>query len=120
MTRAVLIGLLVVWPLIVGVTALIAQVRRRFVLWSAAGWLGAMWIASTGRPVDRALVVGLVGGVAASLFMWLATLRGVTFTWTQDKTYWPDDGPLPSGEKIAAVLVALVGALGLAVGTFTV
>lgn len=44
--------------------------------------------------------------------------RGVTFTWMQDKTYWPDDGPLPLGEKVAVVLVALVGALGLALGVF--
>jgi hypothetical protein len=102
----------------VGVTAAIARVRRRFVLVTASGRLGATWIATTGRPADTALVIGLVGGVAASLLIWLAALRGVTFTWMQDKTYWREDAPLPLGEKVAAVLVALVGALGLALGVF--
>ncbi len=34
--------------------------------------------------------------------------------------YWPDDRPVPSGEKVAAVLVAIVGALGLVVGVLTI
>src|SRR6266545_5596490 len=87
MTRWVLTGLYVAWPMIVGVTTAIARVRRRFVLLAAAGWLGATWIATTGRPADRAPIIGLVLGVAASLSLWLATRRGVTFTWMQDKTY---------------------------------
>ncbi|MEU8221873.1 hypothetical protein [Kribbella sp. NPDC048915] len=44
-------------------------------------------IATTARPTDRALVVGLVCGVAVSLCGWLATSRGVTLTWEQDKIY---------------------------------
>jgi hypothetical protein len=116
-TRSVLIGLYIAWPLIVGVTCATSRVRRRFVVLSAAGWIGATVIATTARPADRALVIGLVLGVGASLSLWLATRRGVTFTWMQDKTYWPDNDPLPSGEKVAAVLVALMGILGLAVGT---
>ena len=93
-----------------------ARVRRRFVLVSAAGWLGAAVIATTARPADRALVVGLVCGVAVSLCGWLATSRGVTFTWEQDKTYWPDSEPIPTGEKVAAALITLLSLFGLVVG----
>jgi hypothetical protein len=120
MSRAVLIGLYVAWPLIIGVVSATARIRRRFVLLSAAGWLGAIAVATTARPAERALVVGLVLGVVTSMGLWLATLRGVTFTWMQDKTYWPDSNPVPAGEKVAAALVAVVGAVGLAVGALAV
>jgi hypothetical protein len=117
MSRAVLIGLYVAWPVIVGVVCASARIRRRFLLLSAAGWLGAVAVATNAQPPARALVVGLVFGVASSLGLWLATARGVTFTWMQNKTYWSESNPVPAGEKVAAALVAAMGVIGLAVGT---
>lgn len=116
MSRPFLIGLYVAWPLVIGVVRVTARVRRRFVLLSAGGWLGAAVIATTAQPTDRGLVVGLVCGVTVSLCGWLATSRGVTFTWEQDKTYWPDNGPIPTGEKVAAALMTLLGLFGLVLG----
>lgn len=71
-------------------------------------------IATTGQPPEMALAVGLMVGVIASLSCWLATSDGVNFNWDEGKTYWPDDGPIPTGEKIAAALVALIGLLAVA------
>jgi hypothetical protein len=116
MCRPLLIGLYVAWPLMVSVLRVTARVRRRFVLVSAAGWFGAAVIATTARPAERALAVGLVCGIAVSLFGWLSTSRGVTLTWEQDKTYWPDNEPIPTGEKVAAVLMTMLGLLGLVIG----
>lgn len=115
MSRPLLISLYVAWPLVVGVVRATTRIRRRFIAASAIGWLGATVIATTGQPADRALAIGLVVGVAASLGGWLATSSGVNFEWDQSKTYWPDDAPTPTGEKLAAALVALLGLVAVAV-----
>jgi len=69
--------------------------------------------ATTARPTDRALVVGPVCGLAGCLCGWLATSRGVTFTWEQAKTYWPDNEPFPQARSSADTPLGL---LGLVVG----
>jgi peptidoglycan/LPS O-acetylase OafA/YrhL len=119
MTRPLLISLYVAWPLVVVVARATARVRLRFILVSAAGWLGALVIATTAQPVDTAIAAGLPTAIAVSLCFWLFTSSGFTFTWEQDKTYGEDNSPIPIGEKIAGALVALIGLLAILVSTLT-
>lgn len=58
------------------------------------------------RLLTRArLIVG--SGVAVAL--WLATARGLTFTWAQDETYWVYD----VGDRLVEVLSLLAGVVGV-------
>jgi hypothetical protein len=106
-----LIALYAAWPAGVALIWWVSRVRKRFVLLSAVGWLGSLVIATTGQPPGKALAAGLAAGTGASLILWCFVLRGVTFTFASDKTYWVDDARLPRGEVLAA---AFVGAIGLA------
>jgi hypothetical protein len=47
----------------------------------------------------RSVLVGLVFGVVASLSDWLAASRGVTFTWKQYKTHWPNNATAAHGHS---------------------
>jgi hypothetical protein len=114
--RSVLIGLDLAWPVAIGVVRAVTTVRARFMILSAIGWFGALAIATTAQPVGRALVAGLVAGTAASVAVWLATRRAVTFTWTQHRTYWHDDSSLPRGEVVSAALVTVIGVAAAIVG----
>ncbi|WP_143465634.1 hypothetical protein [Kribbella sp. ALI-6-A] len=92
-----------------------ARVRRRFVAVSVLGWLGGVVIATTAEPVGTGLVVGLPVGVGLFLSAWLITFQGITFEWDYSKTYGEDPRPAPTAEKVAALLVTLLGLSGIAV-----
>ncbi|MDX6294549.1 MAG: hypothetical protein QOH50_3624 [Kribbellaceae bacterium] len=106
-----LIALHAAWPAGVVLIHRVSRIRKRFMLLSAAGWFGSLAIATTGQPPGKALPAGLAAGTAASLVLWCFVIRGVTFTFASDKTYWVDEARLPRGELLAA---AFVGAVGLA------
>jgi hypothetical protein len=106
-----LIALYAAWPAGLVLIRWVSRIRKRFLLLSAAGWLGSLVIATTGQPPGNALPAGLAAGAGASLILWWFVLRGVTFTFASDKTYWVDEARLPRGELLAA---AFVGAIGLA------
>ncbi|WP_432941300.1 hypothetical protein ACQPXM_33335 [Kribbella sp. CA-253562] len=114
MSRALLIGLYVAWPVVIAVVR--ARVRRRFVAVAAMSWLGAVVIATTAEPAGSGLVVGLPVGVGVFLLAWMVTFDGVSFEWDSAKTYWEDPRPAPAAEKVAALLVTLLGLSGIAVG----
>jgi heme A synthase len=113
-SRALLIGLYVAWPVVIAVVR--ARVRRRFVGVSALGWLGAVVIATTAEPTGKGLVVGLPIGVGLFLLAWIVTFDGITFEWDSSKTYGADPRPAPTGEKMAALLLTLLGLSGIAIG----
>lgn len=114
MPRWILITLYAAWPVGVGVIRALTRLRTRFLLITTAAWLVALVIATTAHPADRALPAGLLTGTLGSLGLWLATSHGVTFTWTQDKTHWPDDTGAPKGERLAATLLTLIALTALA------
>jgi hypothetical protein len=114
MSRPLLIGLYVAWPVVIAVVR--ARVRRRFVAVSAMGWLGALVIATTAEPAGKGLVVGLPVGAVLFLLAWMVTFDGITFEWDHSKTYGEDPRPAPTAEKVAALLVTLLGLSGIAVG----
>jgi hypothetical protein len=92
----------------VGVIRALTRLRIRFLLVTAAAWLVALVIATTAHPTDRALPAGLIAGTLGSLGLWFATAQGITFTWAQDTTYWPDDTKTPKGEWLAATYLTLI------------
>ncbi|WP_433013612.1 hypothetical protein [Kribbella sp. CA-294648] len=110
MRDPLVISLYAVWPLAVVVAKLASGVRIRFLLVSTLTWVLALAIGTTATPPDHAQPVGLIIGASCCLFLAFAVSNGVTFTWSQHKTYFRQEGEVPRAEHVVLGVVALVDA----------
>ncbi|WP_427886842.1 hypothetical protein ACQHIV_28685 [Kribbella sp. GL6] len=112
MPRTVLLAAYVAWPTGVALLRLVAHARGRCLVFTGAGYLIALVIATTATPSSVAVPLGLMLGGVIGAVLCLGTGHGLTFTFDPETTYWVYEGKIPRGDRLVEVLNVLVAICG--------
>ncbi len=112
MPRSLLVAAYVAWPAAVVALRLITRVHRRCLVVIGAGCLISLVVGTTATPTHIGIPLGLLLGAGIGLGICLATARGVTFMYAPDATYWEYNGKIPTGDRLAELVTAVVAVVG--------